>query len=298
MADPSVELIDGIEPLIERYDGFMLDQYGVLHDGEAPLPGAVAALELLRRAGKTVVLISNSGKRSLPNEELLGRLGIARGLYVTMVTSGETAWLGLQARTDEVFAGLGDRCLFLSRGGDRSALDGLPIQDVAEAAEAEFVLLTGLDHDEAWRVAASGLLEQALARDLPLVCTNPDLVSIEGGRHVDGPGAFARRYELAGGEVRWVGKPWPAIYRAALAAMPVARARILAVGNSMDHDIEGASGMGIAAALVTAGVHRAAFEGATTAAACLERLETLAGASAARPRFLLRRFAPRPGAEG
>ena len=167
---------------------------------------------------------------------------------------------------------------------------------MAEAAEADFVLLTGLDQDEGWRSTAWHLLEQALARDLPLVCTNPDLVSIEGGRHVDGPGAFARRYEMGGGEVRWVGKPWPAIYRAALAAMPVARERILAVGDSMDHDIEGAAGMGIAAALVTGGVHRAAFEGATTSATCLERLETLAGESAVRPRFLLRRFALRSGA--
>ena len=243
-----------------------------------------------------MVLISNSGKRSLPNEERLGRLGIARELYVTMVTSGETAWQGLLTRTDEAFTDLGQRCLFLSRGGDRSALDGLPVQDVGDVADAEFVLLTGLDHDEAWRARASGLLDQALKRDLPLVCSNPDLVSIEGGRHVDGPGALARRYEMGGGEVRWIGKPWPAIYRAAQAAMPIARERILAVGDSMDHDVEGAAGMHIAAALVTGGVHRAAFEGATTAATCLERLETLAGEDAARPRFLLRRFAPRSGA--
>ena len=217
VAEETIELIDGIEPLIERYDGFLVDQFGVLHDGEAPLPGAVAALELLRQRRKKVVLLSNSGKRGLPNEERLDRIGIDRGLYATMVTSGETAWQGLLARTDETFAGLGERCLFLSRGGDRSALDGLSIVPVAETVDAAFVLLTGIDADEARRAAADRLLEQALSRDLPLVCTNPDLVSIEGGRHVDGPGAFARRYELAGGEVRWaaspgrrsIGRRWP-----------------------------------------------------------------------------------------
>jgi HAD superfamily hydrolase (TIGR01459 family) len=296
VAEPTTLLISGIEPLILRYDGFLVDQYGVLHDGEAPLPGAVAALELLRRAHKKVVLISNSGKRSRPNEERLDRIGIDRRLYETMVTSGETAWQGLRARTDETFAGLGERCLFLSRGGDRSALDGLSIVAVADTADADFLLLSGIDADEAARTAASRLLEQALARDLPLVCTNPDLVSIEGGRHVDGPGAFARRYELAGGLVRWVGKPWPAIYRAALAALPVAPGHVLAVGDSFDHDIEGAVGMGIAAALVTEGVHRDAFRDAVSAADCVERLVTLAGDSPSRPRFLLRQFAPTRGA--
>ena len=292
VAEGTIELIDGIELLIDRYDGFLVDQFGVLHDAEAPLPGAVAALELLRHHRKTVVLLSNSGKRSLPNEQRLSGLGIPRELYAAMVTSGETAWRGIRSRTDEAFTGLGERCLFLSRGGDRSALDGLPVEAVADAADAAFVLLSGVDADEAWRAETSRLLEQALARDLPLVCSNPDLVSIHGWRHLDGPGAFARRYELAGGEVRWVGKPWPAIYRAALSALPVAHDRILAVGNSFDHDIEGAAGMGIAGALVTEGVHRDAFHGAGTVGELLERLELIAGDSANRPRFLLRRFAP------
>ena len=79
-----------------------------------------------------------------------------------------------------------------------------------------------------------------------------------------------------------------------MAALAVARDRVLAVGNSFDHDIEGAAGMGIAGALVTEGVHRTTFHGARTSADYLERLETLVGDSTTRPRFLLRGFATTP----
>ncbi|RUW87363.1 TIGR01459 family HAD-type hydrolase, partial [Mesorhizobium sp. M8A.F.Ca.ET.023.01.1.1] len=50
-----VERLDGIGPLAQRYQVFLLDQFGVLHDGQAPYPGAAEALSTLKRAGKTVV---------------------------------------------------------------------------------------------------------------------------------------------------------------------------------------------------------------------------------------------------
>ncbi|WP_292218771.1 TIGR01459 family HAD-type hydrolase, partial [Mesorhizobium sp.] len=79
--------LDGIEALAERYDVFLLDQFGVLHDGQQPYAGAVEALSALKRAGKTVVLISNSGKRAEPNERRLKKLGFEEASWDHFVSS-------------------------------------------------------------------------------------------------------------------------------------------------------------------------------------------------------------------
>jgi ribonucleotide monophosphatase NagD (HAD superfamily) len=57
----TVPLLPGIAPLAERYDGFILDLWGVLHDGRHPMPGALDALAHLREAGKRIVILSNAG---------------------------------------------------------------------------------------------------------------------------------------------------------------------------------------------------------------------------------------------
>ncbi|MCB1884081.1 MAG: TIGR01459 family HAD-type hydrolase [Geminicoccaceae bacterium] len=280
--------IAGIEPLIEGYDGFLLDQFGVLHDGVAPFPGVVAALSRLREQGRAALILSNSGKRSAPNVARLEGLGIPRSLYTGLVSSGEAAWLGLRERTDPLFADLGRRCLLVSRGGDRSAIEGLDL-DLVDADTADFVLLAGLDGDAHARARLDGELAIALGRRLPLVCTNPDVVSLEGERRVDGPGRFAQDYAEVGGEVRWVGKPHAAIFRAALERVGVAPDRLVMVGDSLHHDIKGASPFGIDGALVMNGVHEAALEG-RRGADLDAALQGLLGDDLPAPRWLLPAF--------
>ena len=126
-------------------------------------------------------------------------------------------------------------------------------------------------------------------RGLPLICTNPDLVSLDGPRRTPGPGAFASTYEEAGGLVRWVGKPWPLIYETALARLAMPADRIVAVGDSLEHDVRGAAGAGIDSALVLSGVH-------TDLVRDRPGWETIIGrvlaAGAPHPRWVLERFAP------
>ena len=84
--------LGGISEIAEDYDLFLVDQFGVLHDGQSPYSGAIQVLEALKARGKTVVLLSNSGKRSAPNAERLRGLGFPETLYDLFVTSGEVAW--------------------------------------------------------------------------------------------------------------------------------------------------------------------------------------------------------------
>jgi HAD superfamily hydrolase (TIGR01459 family) len=285
----ATRFIAGIEPLLNRYDGFLLDQYGVLHDGRAPLPGALRALELLRAAHRRVVLLSNSGRRSAANAERLSRIGIPRRLYDLMVTSGETAWQQHHAGGSPIFDALGPRCLLFSRGGDRSAVNGLDLQPVDKIGQADFVLLSGIDADPAVHARCREALALALERRLVLVCTNPDLLSIDGAQRFEGPGTIAARYAAAGGEVRYVGKPWPEIYRYAFDALDLPPARLIAIGDSLDHDVAGSAALGMDSALVATGVHRDAFAAAQSPAAILAVLGRLAG-TRPRPQWLMLGF--------
>ncbi len=288
------EVLAGIDPLLDRYDGFLVDKFGVIFDGVRVMAGARAALGLLQRVGKPVVILSNSGRRAAPNEDRLTGLGIGRDLYRGLVSSGEATWQGLRERTDPTFQGLGRRCLFFSRGGDRSIVDGLELDKVEAATMADFVLLAGLDHDAAARAHCDEQLTLAAARGLPLLCANPDLVSLEHDTQVEGPGAFAARYAASGGEVRYIGKPWPVVYRAAMTLLDLPPGRILAIGDSLDHDIAGAAAMGIDGALSIEGVHATAFASDMADADLLSRLDELCLTRPDRPRWLLRGFRPLP----
>ena len=281
----------GLADLASRYRGLIVDQWGVLHDGAAPYPYALDCLAELRAAGKRLVLLSNSGKRAAVNRQRLAGLGITPDLYDGVVTSGEATWQALAARSDPGFAGLGRRCLLWSRDGDRSLVEGLDLDVVAGLADADFLLLGGIE-DDARPEQFMAVLEQAAARALPMVCANPDVIAVQpGGRFGIAPGALARQYQDLGGQVAYVGKPFRPVYELCLEALgPLAPGEVLVVGDSVAHDIAGGAGMGLATALIMAGIHAPLFDldhGRSANAAALERLEAEYGA---RPDWVLPRF--------
>lgn len=250
----ATRFLDGIRSIAGDYDLFLLDQWGVLHNGETLHTGARAAMLALRDAGKQIVLISNSSKRSEVSVANLEKMGIERALYDTVITSGEIAWQAMKAGDDPYYASLGTRCMMFTWGGDNSFLEGQELEKVDSLDDAEFVLLSGTSGADA--SSYDETLRAAAARNLPMLCLNRDMVSVDPtGRLVDCSGKVAQRYESFGGEVRYHGKPGRDIYEACLAAAPSAE-RPIAVGDSLHHDIAGAAGMGIDSIFVTAGIHR------------------------------------------
>ena len=247
----------GMAALAERYDGFILDLWGVIHDGVRPYEGAADCLERLRDAGKRCVLLSNAPRRSFAAEKMLVRMGIAPSLYTGVLTSGEAVHLALSERTDPWFAALGRRVWHLGPERDRNVMEGLDLEPVGSPAEADFVLNTGPDdHLGTQDVEAfEPVLTECARRSLPMICANPDLEVIRGGVRVICAGAVAARYELMGGAVRSLGKPDPAIYHPVLAMLGTAKARTLAVGDSLRTDIAGAAAAGVASCWVLGGIH-------------------------------------------
>jgi len=255
MSAKTIERLEGIGPLVERYQTFLLDQFGVLHDGQAPYPGAVEALSALKRAGKTVVLISNSGKRARPNEDRLLKLGFAAGSWDHFVSSGEVAWRSFNDMAASGMLRPGTKCLLISRDNDRTAIESLPFVLTEAGEDAELVLISASEGDRHDLDHYRQLLAPPAARKVPCFCTNPDRIMLTAVGPRFGAGEIADLYENLGGSVTRIGKPYPAIFSAALAlAGEPGRGSVVCIGDSVEHDIAGGNGVGVATALVLSGI--------------------------------------------
>jgi HAD superfamily hydrolase (TIGR01459 family) len=248
---------ENLAALVGRYDGFLLDQWGVLHDGVRPYPSARACLQALRRQGKFVVVLSNSGRLGSENAALLARMGFERELYDEVVSAGDDAREALSARDEPFYDALGRRCLLLARTGERHLAAGLGLDLVDDVADADFILLMTMDPPLQSVGGWMGLLRAARKRDLPLICGNPDLhrASVGGGVQ-EAPGLVARAYAGLGGLVRYHGKPEPRIYRTCLRRLNLDPGRVVAIGDSLAHDVAGAQAAGLDSVFIAGGIHR------------------------------------------
>ena len=261
-----MERIEGISGLTDRFDVFLLDQYGVLHDGTLLYPGVVEALEYLQQCGKTVMIISNSGRRAAANMERLSGIGIAPDLYQHLVTSGEVAWQMLAARGNTALGDTGNEmpasdlsgartCFLVTRGDGPSVIEGLDLAETDDAEAADLVLIAGSEGDRHPIEHYRSLLAPAARRATPCLCTNPDKIMLTPTGPAYGAGRIAELYQELGGPVRWIGKPFPEIYRNAMRMLvDPDTARCIVVGDSIEHDIAGGKAAGLAAALVRTGV--------------------------------------------
>jgi HAD superfamily hydrolase (TIGR01459 family) len=135
-----VETIAGLGAIADRYDAFLIDQFGVLRDGRGPYPGAAETLARLKDAGKRIIVLSNSGKRSAENDRRLVELGFVAGSWDWFLTSGEVAWQILR-REGGAGGGTARKCLLISRDHDLSPIKGLDLERTDCGADADVFLL-------------------------------------------------------------------------------------------------------------------------------------------------------------
>jgi HAD superfamily hydrolase (TIGR01459 family) len=273
-----------LSEIADRYDAFVIDLWGVLHDGERAFPEAVACLEQLRAHDKRVLILSNAPRRAESVAARNVELGIARELCDGVMSSGEAAWRHLARRDDPWHRALGRRCHHLGPARDRGMREGLDYDFVEDPGQADFILNTGtLDFGDS-PARYDPLLRAALARRLPMVCANPDLEVIRGDRREICAGTVARAYEEMGGEVRYHGKPHPGVYEDCLALIAApARDRIAAIGDSLRTDIAGARAAGIDGIFVTGGLQGEALGADSEGNVAPARLATFCEAAGETP---------------
>jgi len=279
----------GLYELMDSYDGFIMDQWGVLHNGVAPYDGVIDVLNHLKQRKKQVVILSNSAKRSDDNVERLKKLGIKPTLYQSVVTAGEVTWQGLKEQKDAPFKNLGKKCYLITRENDRTLLNGLDIEVVEDVEEAQFILITSFDSPSKKVEELDPVFKKAVIKKLPAICANPDLVTVYGHERAVGPGAVAKRYHELGGMAHLIGKPHKTIFRYALGMFDgVIPSRILVIGDSIQHDIAGAVSVDLDTAFITQGIHASAFKPGMAPEQRRKAMEHLAqGYAGIRPNWVL-----------
>lgn len=284
----------GISDLSDSYAAFVLDQYGVLHNGEKVFDGVVECLAELKGRRKTIVMLSNSSKRAAESRARLAQIGIPEDLYDHVITSSDMVWNGLRGQ-DGLFKGLGQRCYLISRGGDRSAVEGLDIVVVDDPADADFLLISGCDAPEKTLEDYDPVLKAAAAKRLKAICSNPEMRGLAGGVPVMGAGMLARRYQDFGGVVTYIGKPYEPIFAECLSYLrgrDIFPGQAIMIGDAMDQDILGGVTAEMDTCLIAAtGLHAGNFKGLANLTDLEKSLNNLVIAhNNVRPNFIVPRF--------
>jgi len=287
----SLRALQGLGEVADAFDGFILDLWGLVHDGEKAYPTSAETLRQLKTAGKKTLLLSNAPRRAHALIAAMKTMGIERELYGEVLSSGEATRAALIDRSDPFFAALGKRAYHLGPDRDRTVFEDTGCIVVENLKDAEFVVNTGpteLDHDVAYY---ENTLVAARDLNLPMVCANPDHVVIRGGREIVCAGAFAERYEAMGGKVAYRGKPDPAIYAEALKLLGIAdRSRVAVVGDALETDVKGGAAAGLAAIWCTGGIHAEALGVRYGSAADPAKAQALADKYGQKPQFSIPGF--------
>jgi HAD superfamily hydrolase (TIGR01459 family) len=251
-------ILSGLAEIAGRYDGFILDLWGVVHDGVKPYPGVLETLGHIKDLGKRAVLLSNAPRRAEVLVGVMTNMGVERSFYSGVMSSGEATYLELAARSDPFFAALGRKLYHLGPDRDINVYEGLDYERMTKVSEADFILNTGPVEFEHSLADYEEVLQEAAARHLPMVCANPDKLVMRLGVPVVCAGALADRYRELGGEFVERGKPDPAIYPPCLELLGISdKSKVLAVGDALHTDIAGANAAGIDSLLTTCGIHAA-----------------------------------------
>lgn len=257
--------ISGLSDVVDHYDGYIIDLWGTVHNGIAPFEGVITCLDILKKRGKKVVLLSNAPRPAHSVVTQLEGMGISRTLYHTLLTSGEETRRYFKEGTEPWFKKLvqrGQRVLPIGGTHDLVLYEGLSLQRVTAVNEANFIVCTGPDLERGSLTLDPYLLQlcAALEYGLPMICANPDKVVVKGRQRLICAGAMAAFYEERGGDVFWIGKPYHAVYNRVLDLLALPKERILAIGDSLETDIKGAVSAGLASVWVLSGVDQMSQE--------------------------------------
>ena len=230
--------IKRLSDIARNFDGMLIDQFGVIHDGQKLYDGTLRILSELAALKIPVAIMTNSGKRAAANCSRLVDMGVPRQHFVDTVSSGEVAYHSLNVT----------RAFLIGRKGEDYGFDGITFVD--HPREAEAILILGSNAPQTSLAEYRKLLE---GLTLPAICCNPDKLMLTATGLQPAPGAIAALYEGMGGPVTWIGKPYPQIYHHACQLIGNPQC-VLCIGDSAEHDVAGGRAAGLATLLVLTGV--------------------------------------------
>ena len=250
-----IKEIQSLLDLINEYDLFLFDQWGVIHDGKNIFSKAEEVFLHLQNLKKQVVIISNSGKKSSDNISRMKKLGAKNTLNVPLITSGDVC-RDLLVNKKNNFKNFGDRYFVVAT--EYPLLSETQYQQVHSLEKSDFLLLCTTTNFDGYDLI-DNIFNQAINLKLPLVCSNPDVLGISGEDVHPSTGDLAIKYKKMGGKTHIIGKPGNEIFEFALNRTGMDKIKTLMIGDSLFNDIYGANQFNIDSLLITSGIHKKDF---------------------------------------
>lgn len=254
--------LTGLSDITADYDILLCDVWGVIHNGRESWPGACDALSRFNAGGGHVVLISNSPRPAPGVVTQMDALGVPRDSWKAVVTSGDATRMELARRAP-------GPAWIIGPDRDWPLYEGLGLEVAKGPDDAAFISVTGpIDDETETPEDYRARLAEGAARDLELICANPDRVVQRGDRLIYCGGSLADLYEALGGRVTMAGKPFGPIYDLALKeaegllGRPVNRARVLCIGDGVVTDVLGANRQALDCLFIAQGIHGQKARGA------------------------------------
>jgi len=250
-----IKEIQSLLDLIDDYDLFLFDQWGVIHDGKNIFPKAEEVFLHLQNLKKQAVIISNSGKKSSDNISRMKKLGAKNTLNVPLITSGDVC-RDLLVNKKNYFKNLGDKYFVVAT--EYPLLSETQYQQVYSLEKSDFLLLCTTTNFDGYDLI-DNIFNEAINLKLPLVCSNPDVLGISGEDVHPSTGDLAIKYKKMGGKTHIIGKPGDEIFDFALNRTGIDKIKTLMIGDSLFNDIYGANQFNIDSLLITSGIHKKDF---------------------------------------
>lgn len=288
-----MQIIERLDQIDANYDALLVDLWGCLHNGVAPFPSAVAALQSFRARGGAVCLLTNAPRSRQEVEKHLNVMGLPEDCWDTIATSGDSARVAMYS------GAVGQKIWFIGEHGDEPFFERMALMENAPEItrvplkDAEGIICTGPFDRTADPNEMRPQFLMAKQMGLKLLCANPDIVVDRGERREWCAGALAALYSEMGGESLYFGKPHPPVYdlarrRLAEIGKPADPSRTLAIGDGIATDIQGALGEDIDSLFITGGL--AASETGTTEQPDPEKLDAFLATQLVTPTFSIGRL--------
>jgi len=254
-----MQIIERLDQIDANYDALLVDLWGCLHNGVAPFPSAVAALQSFLARGGAVCLLTNAPRSRQEVEKHLNAMGLPEDCWDTIATSGDSARVAMYS------GAVGQKIWFIGEPGDEPFFERMALMENAPEItrvplkDAEGIICTGPFDRTADPNEMRPQFLMAKQMGLKLLCANPDIVVDRGERREWCAGALAALYSEMGGESLYFGKPHPPVYdlarrRLAEVGKPADPSRTLAIGDGIATDIQGALGEDIDSLFITGGL--------------------------------------------
>ena len=244
------EKLNNLSDIDDHYDVFLIDLWGVIHNGIAAFDNVIPVLQSLKQKKKMVFFITNAPRRSFVISQQLEDFGIEQKLYDKIISSGELTWLSIKEKYQK------KNCLIIGPPRDFHLVEGLDISVVDKDSNVDIILNTGPWGDDDRLENYTDLLDSLAKKKSHMICSNPDKTVVRGENFMICAGLLAEYYEKIGGKVEYYGKPYKQIYEHCFNFFEKKNTRVLAIGDSLENDIKGANALNFDSLLITDGIHR------------------------------------------